>query len=433
MWREEDGDEGTGVPPVALAHPWWIPSFLGRLPELEPRHLSLLGFVSLALLFENYDFSLLTAALPFIARSLDLPEAALGDFTGMIRLGALPAFLVVPFADRLGRRRVFLAAVLGLSAGTFATGFSQTVGQFVAIQVFTRTCMLTAATIAFVIVAEELPAASRGWGIGMLGALASLGHGLSALLFSAIDVLPFGWRSLYAVGLVPIFFFARFRTGVPETRRFRALAAGQVLGGWLSPLRELALRFPGRAVGVALLALGSAGAQGSVYQFTAQFLLEHRGWAPGQYSLLVLTAGALGFVGNLLAGRLGDRLGRRVVGALFLGVFPGLAWAFLHARGAALALSWGFLVFSLTASGVIMRAFATELFPTSYRGTATGWVTAMETVGSAAGLALVSLGMRGGLSLVEALELVSLLALAGAAVVLCFPETKRRELESISG
>jgi len=172
--------------------PWWIPPFLGRAPDLQPEHFRLLGFVSLALLFENYDFSLLTAALPFIAESLDIGEADLGGFTGLIRLGALPAFLVVPFADRLGRRRVFLVSVVALSIGTLLTGFAQTAAQFVLIQVFTRTFMLTAATVAFVMVSEELPAAHRGWGIGMLGALASLGHGLSALLFAVVEILPYG-------------------------------------------------------------------------------------------------------------------------------------------------------------------------------------------------------------------------------------------------
>jgi MFS family permease len=402
------------------------------MPDLAPEHVSLLGFVSLALLFENYDFSLLTAALPYISQSLGIEEARLGEFTGLIRIGALPAFLVVPLADRWGRRRVFLLALVGLSVGTCLTGFSQTPLQFTLFQIVTRTSMLTAATLAFVIVAEELPALHRGWGLGILGALGSLGHGLSAILFAAIEVLPFGWRALYMFGLVPVLFLGRFRRGVRETERFRSLDARTIPSGWLGPFRELASRFPARAAGVALLALAGAAAQGSVYQFTAQFLLVHRGWEPGQYSVLVLTAGILGLFGNVIAGRLGDRFGRRLVGCAFLSVFPPLAWAFVTAPGAWIVFAWGWMVFSLTASTVIMRAFATELFPTSYRGTATGWTTVMETVGSAAGLTLVSAIMRAGITLGPTLGLVSLLALIGAAVILTFPETGRRELEAIS-
>lgn len=418
--------------------PWWLPPFLGSVPDLAPRHFRLLGFVSFALFFENYDFSLLTAALPFIAESLALTETDLGGFTGLIRLGALPAFLVVPFADRLGRRRVFLASVVALSLGTFFTGMSQNATQFVILQLFTRTFMLTAATIAFVMVSEELPAAHRGWGIGILGALSSLGHGFSAMIFAGVEYLPYGWRALYFLGVLPILLLPSFRRGVPETRRFEArevgvpAAASGTLSGYVEPFRLLVQRFPGRAIGIALLGILTAASMGACYQFTAQFLLVHRGWEPGQYSLLVLTAGALGVLGNILAGRLGDRIGRRVVGCVFVGVFPFWAWGFFQTDGVFIVASWSLLVLSLTASTTILRAFATELFPTAYRGTSTGLQTVTETLGAAGGLALATVGMQAGLALTTVLPVVSLLAPLGVIVILTFPETRGRELESIS-
>ena len=78
--------------------------------------------------------------------------------------------------------------------------------------------MLTASAVAFVIVTEEFPAIHRGWAIGMLGALSSCGNGLGAALFAAIDSLPYGWRSLYVVGLVPLLLVPLLRRRVPETR-----------------------------------------------------------------------------------------------------------------------------------------------------------------------------------------------------------------------
>jgi hypothetical protein len=82
-------------------NPWWIPPFLGCVPAgLSPEHLRLLGALSFAMFFETYDHSLLGNALPQLARTFGLSKGARGDFTSITRLGALPAFLFVPLADR---------------------------------------------------------------------------------------------------------------------------------------------------------------------------------------------------------------------------------------------------------------------------------------------------------------------------------------------
>ena len=157
-------------------NPWWIPPFLGRVPDLEPRLMRALGLVALGLMFENYDISLLNSALKHIADDLEIATADLGVTLGTIRLGGLAAFFILPFADRLGRRRVFLGALLGMSVGTFATAFAQTPAQFVACQTVTRAFMLTGGAVAVVIVTEEFPAEVRGWGGEVLLAELEPGH-----------------------------------------------------------------------------------------------------------------------------------------------------------------------------------------------------------------------------------------------------------------
>ena len=71
-------------------------------------------------------------------------------------------------------------------------------------QTVTRTFLVACTACAVVIIAEEIPAKNRGWGIGILGALGSLGFGLGALLYARLDLLPFGWRTMYLVGGVPL-------------------------------------------------------------------------------------------------------------------------------------------------------------------------------------------------------------------------------------
>ena len=76
--------------------------------------------VTLGLLFEAYDVSMLTAALKHIAEDLHIAEKDLPLYLSLIRFGALPALLLAPLTDRFGRRPLFLTAIVGISIGTFA-------------------------------------------------------------------------------------------------------------------------------------------------------------------------------------------------------------------------------------------------------------------------------------------------------------------------
>jgi MFS family permease len=422
----------------ALKNPWWIPPFLGGVPDVDPALIRLLGLVSLAVFFEQYDNSMLTSALKFIAEDLGMAENQLGGFLAAIKIGALPAFFVVPFADRIGRRRVFLVSVFLFSLCTCLTGLAQSATQFVLLQSVTRTFMTAATAVALVIITEEYPAAYRGWAIGMFGALSSCGHGLGAGLFAAIESMPFGWRGLYFIGLVPLLLMPLLRRGVSETARFRRHHAAQgqtsdsMLAAWAKPLLSLARTHPARAAGLGIVAGLFAIGESSVFQFTGYFTLTVHGWTPGQFSLMFILGGAVGIIGNVVAGRLGDRIGRRIVGLVFFTLFPLFSWIFYHGPSWSLPLAWTGFVFCNTAGGVIVRALATELFPTSHRGTASAWVALVQTVGWAGGLAIVGMGTQAPGDIAAMTSLTSLVVLVAGVALLFLPETTRRELETIS-
>jgi hypothetical protein len=80
----------------------------------------------------------------------------------------------------------------------------------------------------------------------------------------------------------------------------------------------------------------------------------------------------------------------------------------------------------------MIRALSTELFPTSSRGTATGWLMLLETGGAALALAAITQLTPEGASVVPAVTALCFLTLAAALVVLFLPETANRELEQIS-
>jgi putative MFS transporter len=424
--------------PRRIHNPWWIPPFLGRIPaEITQDQVSLLGVVALALFFENYDLSMLGSALKFIREDFGLAQAEGGRLQALVRLGALPVLFVIPFVDRLGRRRVFLTALVGMSVGTFATAFAQNEMQFIAAQMVSRTFLLTASATAFVIVSEELPAERRGWGVGMLSALGACGFGFGALLFAAIHRLPFGWRFLYAVGIVPLLFLPWFSRRVRETGRFtRERGAGDSLDaamrGWVTPIAGLLRRHPWRAAAIGAIGALTAAGHAPGMQLMGDYLQTDHGYSPGDYTILLLVGGVLGIMGHPTTGWLADRFGRRAVGCAVLAVYPLFMLIVYYGSGWELPAAWIPGVFVVGGGSALLRALATELFPTASRGTAAGWLMLVETLGAALALEAVTRLTAEGASIAPAVSLLCWLTIGAALVVALLPETARRELEQIS-
>ncbi len=418
-------------------NPWWIPPFLGRVPaEVPSQQVRLLGAVAFAIYFENFDQALLTQAIKQIAAEFSLAEGQLGSLLGFVRLGAIPAFLLVPSADRIGRRRLFLVSVLGMSVATTGSSLAQSPTQFIALQMLARMFMVTSSATAFVIVSEELAARHRGWGIGILGAVGTFGVGLSAGLFAAIESLPYGWRAMYVLGVSPILIFPWLRRRVTETRRFTRLQGerGPLRGiaGWWRPLAGLVREYPLRALAIGVVGAAQSASVGAAYNFSAYFVQVEHGWKPGHYSLMLLVAGIGGILGHPFAGRMADLRGRRRVGFVLLALFPLLALAFYRGPGWLVPVAWVPMIFALTGGETVCRALATELFPTALRGTASGWNQLTGTLGAAAGLFAVSWLTPEGASAIPAVQIVASVSLLAAVIVLLLPETGGRELEDIT-
>ncbi|HMG49309.1 MAG TPA: MFS transporter [Inquilinus sp.] len=418
-------------------NPWWIPPFLGGVPQgVGPAHLRVLGFVTLAMFFENYDLCMLGHSLPQIAEAFGLDDVELGWFTTWTRLGALPAFFLLPLADRIGRRRLLLVAIAGMSVGSLATALAQSPLQFMVAQIATRSFIIAAAVTSFVVVSEEFPAANRGWGIGILGGVGAIGFGMGTLLYGFVESLPFGWRALYAVGLVPILFLPALARGLRETARFAATQVEghrrSTIGGALRPIAELLRRHPRRALAIALIGAFSNAGIGPSFQFISQFLQGERDWTPGIFAAFSLVFGAVAIVGNPIAGRLSDRYGRRVVAAVVLALFPVVTMAFYLGPPSLVALPWTLMVLLAMASSVCVRALATEIFPTAYRGTGAGTLALLETVGVSAGLLAYTVLISALGSQAAAISFVAFACLGAAASVFLVPETARRELEDVA-
>jgi len=285
--------------------------------------------------------------------------------------------------------------------------------------------------IAAVVIAEEFAPEHRGWGIGALGALHACGAGFAAIMFGFVEYMPYGWRSLYAVGLIPLLLIAYWRRALPETGRFEQIA--HTRQPVLRPVAELLTQQPRRTYGLFLAVAGLALAGSTAGFFAPKYLQDVHGWTPGSVAMLTIAGGTFAIVGNPLAGWLSDRYGRKPVTIVFT-AFLGIAGvAFYSASGILVPLLWTGLIFFVMGSDVTTTSYGTELFPTRYRSTATGVRGLISTMAAILGLSAIS-----GLYFVfesnwTAISVVCAFSLIAPVVVwLMLPETAGRKLEEIS-
>ena len=285
-----------------------------------------------------------------------------------------------------------------------------------------------------VIVAEEVNAAHRGWAIGLMGAISNTGYGLAAVVFAFVNVIPYGWRGLYAIALVPLVLIIPLRRVLPESARFEKekLEGLRPVKVW-EPVVQLYSAYPGRLMMMLSVSfLGSMGGNAAGFLFP-KFLQEAHHWSPANVSSLFIFGGAIGILGAIVAGRLSDRYGRRTMGMVFMFFAPLLTIWIYTTPGWSIVPAWILELFCDVASGTILAAYSAELFPTSYRSTAGSALAVAGTTGGALGLFIE--GMLFNLIMIARasdLAYLTVFWIIAPAIMWFFPETSGRELEEIS-
>ena len=391
---------------------------------------SLLLLLGIASLLGEYDFAILNLALPQIQTSFEIPDDELGAMSGLIRFGIVPAFLVAMFADRVGRKPMLMITILGFTVCTVATAFTQNVEQFVIAQFLTRTFLGAETALAFVLLIEEVPAAARGWALGILTAMIALGQGIASIVYAGIEQLPLGWRGAYLVGLLPLLLLIYARRGIRETRAFSPVKS---TGNPFTPLLEVFnhQRSTFLLLVVALLLTYTAAIAG--FTFTSHSLQRDHGYSPGQVSVLFISGGVFIPLANLMGGKLSDRLGRRTVliAGLVLGNLALLG--FYQCTGVVVPILWTLTYVGYAMVDLMFAAYAAELFASSRRATASGLRATLMALGGGIGLLIESYFYPIFNSHGQVLSLLLILTIPVPFLVFWkFPETSRKSLESIS-
>lgn len=371
----------------------WLPPFLRPPVAMATRQEQILLLVGAAVLFAGYDANVYGLALPQIQAGLHIPDNQIGPTISYFRSATLAALLICASADLVGRRRLLLYTILGQAIFTLLTATTQTYAQFVGAQILTRVFGYAEEMLCFVVIAEEMAAAARGWGSGALATFYYLGAVAAALVFAAINILPYGWRAIYVVGAVPLFLVAWLRRRMPETRRFAELTAIQdtrskAVIAW-SLLRDIAREYPGRFLAVLVAAAAYGFAISPATSLGPMFVQTAYHYSPAQATGLFLPVTLISLALAILMGRISDRVGRKPV-ALAMVALSGSCFLLFYAGVPSLwmPLLWLLAFFGFFCGDALIAGYALEIMPTRYRATVSGLRYLVEISGGALSLML---------------------------------------------
>jgi len=392
----------------------------------------LIAFLSVATFFEGYDFYAMAQILPNLRADFGLTKADAGWLMAAVNFGTMIAALVIRRADAWGRRRVLTVTIIGYTLCSLATAFAPNVWSFAALQLAGRVFLIGEWAIAMVIAAEEFPAEKRGLVIGVIQACSSLGTITCAGVVPLLVTMPWGWRTVYVVGAIPLAIIAYARRGLRETRRFQEqVAAGEERKPFIAILKG---PYRGRVLELALIWCILYVATQNAITVWKDFAVTERGWSDGQVGLSLTIAAVAAMPPIFLVGKLLDVLGRRrgavvIFTLTAIGIF--LAYTLQSRLGLTVGLVLG--MFGVSAVLPVMNAYTTERFPTELRGDAFAWANNLlgriGYVGSP--ILLGTLAESAGWGPVLAWTAVCPIV-ALALILVRLPETRGRELEETS-
>ena len=403
------------------------------MTPLDSYQRKLFVFLGVATFFEGFDYVALSQILPSLRAEFQLSVSESGTLLAVTGIGAPLSYGLILWADVIGRRRVLSYTIAGYTLFSLLSGFAQSAFQFGAAQICARAFLLAEYALSMVYVTEEFPADRRGFAVGVIQGMNSLGSIVCAGLVPLLLQTPQGFRTVYFVGAVPLCILIWLRRNVRETQRFERLRASGPL-----PRPDLfrIFRTPHRRRIPLLATIWSL-----VYMCTyvcvmywKEFAFQERGLTDKETSLALMIAALVSLPLVFGSGKLLDVIGRRLGAVVIFSVASLSALlAFLPHDFWLLTAGLTGVIFASSASLPVLTAFTLELFPTELRANGFGWSNnLLGRVGYIGGPWLVGLiaEHQGYSRTIAATAIFPLLALA--LILLRLPETGNKDLEETS-
>ncbi len=200
---------------------WW------HAADTRARHA--FAAASLGWMLDSFDVMLYSLVLAALIQDpvLQLSTAVAGQLGALTLLSAAAGGVVFGvLADRIGRKRALMAAVLIYSVFTAACGLVQNVAQLAVFRILLGFGMGGEWATGVALVSETFPARHRGKALAFVQSSWAIGYALAALV--NLLVMPlWGWRGVFFVGVIPALFTLWIRRKVEEPELWKRTAPAQ--------------------------------------------------------------------------------------------------------------------------------------------------------------------------------------------------------------
>ncbi|MCS1381683.1 MFS transporter [Lysinibacillus sphaericus] len=390
----------------------------------------LLGVAGVGWLFDAMDVGILSFVITALAVDWDLTKSQMGWIGSVNSIGmAVGALIFGIFADKVGRKQVFMWTLILFSVASGISAFTTTLIAFMALRFLVGMGLGGELPVASTLVSESVEAKERGRVVVLLESFWAAGW-LIAALISYFVIPTWGWRVALLLTAIPAVYAIYLRWHLPDSPQFTAKAESKKRSIFLN-IRDVWSKKYARSTLMLWVLWFTV-----VFSYYGMFL-----WLPSvmvgkgfdmitsfKYVLIMTLAQLPGY---FTAAWFIEKFGRKFVLVSYLIGTAVSAFIFGNAETMAVLLTSGMLLsfFNLGAWGALY-AYTPEQYPAVIRGTGAGMAAAVGRIGGIFGPLLVGSLLTAGYDIGFIFAIFCGAIIIGViGVIFLGTETKQMELE----
>lgn len=407
-----------------------INTVVTKKPQQSISRNKLLGVAGVGWLFDAMDVGILSFVIAALAAEWGLSPSQSGWIGSINSIGmAVGALFFGVFADKVGRKQIFMWTLVLFSIASGLSAFTTTLTAFLILRFLVGMGLGGELPVASTLVSESVAAKERGRVVVLLESFWAAGW-LIAALISYFVIPTWGWRVALILTALPAFYAIYLRWHLPDSPKFtvKEEAKKRSIG---QNMKEVWSKKYARSTFMLWLLWFTV-----VFSYYGMFL-----WLPSvmvgkgfdmitsfKYVLIMTLAQLPGY---FTAAWFIEKFGRKFVLVSYLIGTAASAYIFGNADTLAVLLTSGMLLsfFNLGAWGALY-AYTPEQYPSVIRGTGAGMAAAVGRIGGIFGPLLVGFLLTAGYDIGFIFAIFCGAIIIGVVgVIFLGKETKQLELE----